>query len=639
MKSIVIKQTPMKKDTETELLLKATLKYARLDFSEKISLVSDSNGLNELAAAINNLAEKLEASLTAQNELNHQLQNSVHSSLQFEKQQLLLTSIVNLSDDAIISKNLEGIITTWNAGAEKLFGYKSEEIIGRHISVLIPDNLRPEETDIMEKILNGENIEHYETQRLKKDGSSIWVSLTISPIKDVAGNIIGASKISRDITERKLAEKELKKTYRLYSFLSAINRSIAHMTDERTLLITANSIAIKIGKFESARLGLLDDAGRLNMIDTALPPTTGEKLMQYSGTDFSSHLLRDTPAGKVLSTGTFAVSNDAQNDPDLSPFKNELIKTGIRSCASFPIKKFGKTIGVFSFLSSEKDFFDEKEIALLQESVGDISFALEILENDSNRKKAEADIKTLNETLEVRIAERTIQLERANKELESFSYSVAHDLRSPLRGILGYANMLQEDYDALLDPEGRRLLGEVQYNAKKMGQLIDELLTFSKIGRKEVNKTPVDMNQLMTESLAELEKNQQHHATITMLSLHNVMADASLLKHVVMNLLSNAVKYSSKNVNATIEIKSELLDGNVIYSVKDNGVGFDMQFANKLFGVFQRLHTDDEFEGTGVGLAIAQRIIHKHSGKIWADAEEGKGATFFFSLPHLKNSN
>jgi PAS domain S-box-containing protein len=356
-----------------------------------------------------------------------------------DKQQALFTFIVNSSEDAIISKNPDGIITTWNHGAEKVLGYSAEEIIGKNISIIVPPNLQNEENEILKKNSNGEMVNHFETERMRKDGRIIYVSLTLSPIKDSDGNIIGASKILRDITRRKKAEEQ-----------------------------------------------------------------------------FSENLK---------------------------------------------------------------------------------------------------------------------QLERSNKELESFSYSVSHDLRTPLRAIHGYARMLEDSYNSILDENGKRILGEVEHNAKKMGMLIDDLLAFSRLGREAVKKSTVNMNELTEAVLLELKQSVPHRAEVKLNNLLPVRADYALMEHVMTNLLSNAIKYSSKKEKPVIEITSKIENGEVVYSIKDNGVGFDMKYAHKLFGVFQRLHTTKEFPGTGVGLAIVQRIIHKHEGKIWVDGKLGEGATFFFSLP------
>lgn len=225
------------------------------------------------------------------------------------------------------------------------------------------------------------------------------------------------------------------------------------------------------------------------------------------------------------------------------------------------------------------------------------------------------------------------ELEIVNQQLESFSYSVSHDLRSPLRAVGGYAQMLEEDYSATLDEEANRLLRNIQRNAKRMGALIDDLLTFSRLGRKEVQKGNVDMNHVVQSALSEISESINHHAHVTIGLLPTVMADKPLLSHVFSNLLSNAIKYSSNCEKPIVSVSCVEHTDEVILCVRDNGVGFDMQYVNKLFGVFQRLHLDSEFEGTGVGLAIAFRIIQKHSGKMWAEAKEGEGAAFYFSLP------
>lgn len=244
----------------------------------------------------------------------------------------------------------------------------------------------------------------------------------------------------------------------------------------------------------------------------------------------------------------------------------------------------------------------------------------------TQRKQAEEEIMILNEELEKRVRERT-------EEMESFSYSVSHDLRAPLRAINGYANILEEDYNDRLDEEGKRLLKEVQQNARKMGVLIDDLLAFSRLGRKEIERSAIDMNRLAKQAIKETELASRHHASIKLWPLLPAKGDPALLQNVLNNLVSNAIKYSGKNEKPFIEIRSKRGNGELIYSVKDNGVGFDMQYEGKLFGVFQRLHSADEFPGTGVGLAMAKRIISKHKGRIWAQGKLNEGATFYFSLP------
>lgn len=246
------------------------------------------------------------------------------------------------------------------------------------------------------------------------------------------------------------------------------------------------------------------------------------------------------------------------------------------------------------------------------------------------------EIAELNNDLEKRVFERTEQLMAVNKELESFSYSISHDLRAPLRAINGYAKMIEEDYGQTFDEEGKRLLNTIQYNAQRMGNLIDDLLAFSRLGRKDLQKTEVNIKELAEGTISELGKVFPHKAAIEIDELHNAKADYSLISQVFYNLLSNAIKYSSKRNKPLIWISSKKSDDETVYCIKDNGAGFDMKYVEKLFGIFQRLHSETEFEGTGVGLAIVQRIVNKHGGKVWAEAEINKGAAFYFSLPLSK---
>lgn len=361
-----------------------------------------------------------------------------------------LAAIVESSDDAIIGKDLQGIVTSWNAGAEKMFGYAAPEIIGLSITRLIPPARQEEEGKILDRIRRGERVRHFETVRVRKDGSTVDVSTAISAIKDRRGKIVGASKVVRDITERKSSQEALRQ---------------------------------------------------------------------------------------------------------------------------------------------------------------------------------------LNASLEQRVLERTEQLEAANKELEAFSYSVSHDLRAPLRAISGFSRIVLEDHSAALDTDGLRYLHQVEKSAGQMGQLIDDLLTFSRTGRQALTLQTVSTAGMVNACLADLKgMRKNRHVTINVGELPDCEADASLLKQVWLNLLANALKYTRKRDAAVITIGSERETGTDSYFVQDNGAGFDMKYADKLFGVFQRLHLADDYEGTGVGLALVQRIVQRHGGTVWAEAKLNLGATFHFTL-------
>jgi two-component system, sensor histidine kinase and response regulator len=253
----------------------------------------------------------------------------------------------------------------------------------------------------------------------------------------------------------------------------------------------------------------------------------------------------------------------------------------------------------------------------------------ELIEKNLSLERADAEIKKLNAELQKNVS----QLEDVNKELESFSYSVSHDLRAPLRIVSGQTGILLEDYENQFNDGARRLLSGIRQNVNKMNNLIDDLLKFSKLGRKEVQKSEIQTDKLVREILEEIARANPNRAQVNIAPLLPAQADRALLTQVWTNLLSNAIKYSAKKESPQVDISSERQGDVIVYAVKDNGAGFSMDYADKLFGVFQRLHAASEFEGTGVGLAIVQRIVTKHGGKVWAEGRENQGATFYFSLP------
>ena len=491
-----------------------------------------------------------------------------------------LAAIVQSSDDAIIGKNLDGIVTSWNAGAETIFGYAAEEMVGQPVLRLIPPDRLHEETEILACVQRGESVRHFETVRVRKDGTRIGVSLTTSVIKDAAGRVIGASKVARDITERKNAEE---------------------------------------GRRESeVRMRLATEATAVGIWEWYLPTNQ----IRWDAQMFRIYGLTPTLDGFV----DYRAWASAVRPEDLREQEESLQDT---------VRRVGRSAREFRIRrASDGSSRHVQAVETVRTNAeGKAEWVVGTNLDVTERKEAEAKVVQLNASLEHRVAERTAQLERANKELEAFSYSVSHDLRAPLRAVDGFSQAVLEDFSPLLPPDGQRQLQTIRQGAQRMGELIDDLLAFSRLGRSPMVKQTVETGELVRSALADL-KDQMAGREIEWAigALPACDGDSALLRQVWINLLSNALKYSRKRAKARIEVGAEDQGGHVAFFVRDNGAGFDQRYAGKLFGVFQRLHRQEDYEGTGVGLAIVQRIVHRHGGRIWAEAEVDRGATFFFTL-------
>jgi len=457
-------------------------------------------------------------------------------------------------------------------------GYTREEIIGklRFVDVVAPECVQTVH-DNFPGLVSGGVTANLEYRMVRKDGTTFPVSVNAVPQLDAAGNFV----MSRTTMFDTSAQKETESRIRMANaFLDTVVENIPSMIfvkEAQTLRFA------RINKAEEEFLGIPREM---------LVGKTDYDFFPREQSDFFTAKDREV----LQSVGVVHV------------FEEQLTANGVTR-----------------YLRTRK--------TTLLDANDQPQYLLGISEDITEQKRSEEAIRELNADL----AMRAYQLEAANKELESFSYSVSHDLRAPLRAIDGFTRIFEEDYGAAVDEEGRRLLKVIRDNSQRMGVLIDDLLAFSRLGRQPLSAEPIDMTALAEEALAEVRNAGLHHGAEVLIGrLPGVRADPVLLRQVWINLLSNAIKYSSTRESPKIEIGSIAPNNphdHQTYFVKDNGVGFDMRYYDKLFGVFQRLHSAEDFAGTGVGLAIVHRLITRHGGRVWAEAELDKGATFFFSLP------
>ena len=461
---------------------------------------------------------------------------------------------------------------------DKIFGY--DTLLPKFTFETFTEHILPADrswvTKIIKDAIEKKREYRFECRIRRADGAIRWIFARGTVKLNSEGKITSILGVVQDITERKLNDEALAKTENNL-------RSLFENTQTGYLLMDNNFTIVEFNNLMSKYFSIADNK-ILKKNENILNNLINERQESLS------KLLKAVLNGEKLN---YEISFSL---PDGNPL---WLDTRI-----YPVTNSeGKAIGVC------------------------MSY-----EDVTNRKIDEQKIQELNKTLDKKVLERTSQYESLNKELEAFTFSVSHDLRAPLRAVNSYAQILEEEQKDKLTEDGQLMLKNIKNNGQKMGRLIDDLLAFSRLGRQEIKKVQVNMNDLASTALEELNRLFPNHAAIQLSPLPDVEGDYTLLYQVMLNLVGNAIKYSSKKEKPVIAIYAEQKEGKTIFTIKDNGAGFDMRFAEKLFGVFQRLHSEQEFEGNGVGLAIVQRIINKHGGKIWGEGKENEGASFYFTL-------
>ncbi|MBI4847415.1 MAG: GAF domain-containing protein [Nitrospirae bacterium] len=565
-------------------------------------------------------------------------------------------SIFEGANDGIISCDLRtGKFLFVNKRMCELMGYSDEEILKLGIKDLHPPESLPHVLNQFNRMAAGEATEAAEIPVLKKDKSIIYCDIGSSFLE--LGKKTVLLGFFRDVTARRIAVESLRKS----------NQRLEILSDTARLLLTSDTpekivetICRKVMDFLDCHVFfnyLLDDE-KMSLRLNAYAGVSGNVAKEIEWLGFG-----ETVCDYVARDGRRIVAENIQETPDSRT--NRVRSIGMRAFACHPLLARGRVIGTLSFGTSSRASFTEDDLALMRTVTNHVAAAVERkkaeeelmshrkelmalveertaelnkineeLEREiTERVQIEAEIVKINRSLDKRVKERTAELEFLNRELEAYSYTVSHDLRAPLRVIDGFIKALHEDYAENLDETGRDYCRRVHSASQRMLQLIDALLNMARLTRGELKESNVDLSAIVSVTAHELKKTDpERQVEVIMAEKMKAKGDINMLRVVLENLINNAWKFTSRHPSAKIEFGGTRINDKDVYYVRDDGAGFNMEFADKLFSPFRRFHNESEFPGIGIGLAIVQQIIKRHGGKIWAESEVEKGATFYFTL-------
>ena len=495
-----------------------------------------------------------------------------------EQARVLVDVLQNTIDYGIFLLDADGHILTWNAGARRINGYSAEEIVGKHFSLLMPpEDIASHKAEYELKVAASEG--HYEDQgwRLRKGGTPYWASIVIAPHRDASGRVAGYVKITRDVTERKQAEEAVRRSEERY----------------RTLVDSVRDYAIF----------LLDANGRVRTWNRGAQEIKGYRTQEIVGEHISRFYSQEDRARGYPQQLLARAASEGRIEDE-----------------GWRVRKDGTR------------FWADVIITAIHAADGRLVGFSKVTRDLTERREAEAE--------RVRLQQEARETSESNRRLEAFSYTVAHDLRAPIRAIAAFAEDIAQDAESQLSPASRELVGRIGRTAETMGILVEDLLNFSRSERGDIHPKRVDLGKIAQHIVSNsLQRREPHRAgELVVEEGLEVWGDPGLLRIVMDNLLGNAWKFTSKKDRYRIEVRKIEGDGATTVVVRDNGIGFPPERANELFEPFRRLHPPADYPGSGVGLSTVARIVDRHGGRVWAESDPGQGATFYFTLPHAGTS-